>query len=46
MPIGIELKIGKNWLDLEPILELEWTTTNSEDYSYERTDNSPEPRFL
>ena len=46
MPIGIELKIGKNWLDLEPILELEWTTTNSEEYSYERIDNSSEPRLL
>ena len=46
MPIGIELKIGKNWLDLEPILELEWKHTNLKEYSYERVDNSSEPRFL
>ena len=47
MPIGIELKIGKNWLDLEPILELEWKPETSKEYKYEPTNSSErEPRFI
>ena len=47
MPIGIELKIGNNWLDLEPILELEWKPENSEEYKYERTDDAErQPEFI
>ena len=36
MPVGIELKIGKNWLDLEPVLELEWKPQTSQEFNYER----------
>ena len=36
MPVGIELKIGKNWLDLEPILDLEWKPQTSKEFKYER----------
>ncbi len=47
MPIGIELKIGKNWLDLEPILELEWKPKNSKEYKYERVDDAErQPEFI
>jgi hypothetical protein len=47
MPIGIELKIGKNWLDLETILELEWKPETSKEYTYEPTSSSKrEPRFV
>jgi len=47
MPIGIELKIGKNWLDLEPVLELEWKPETSKEYTYEPTNSSErEPRFI
>ena len=47
MPIGIELKIGKNWLDLEPVLELEWKPKNSKEYKYERVDDAErQPEFI
>ena len=47
MPVGIELKIGKNWLDLEPILELEWKPQTSKEFKYERVGISErQPRLI
>ena len=47
MPVGIELKIGKNWLDLEPILELEWKPQTSKEFTYERVGISErQPRLI
>ena len=40
MPVGIELKIGKNWLDLEPILELECKPETLKEYKYEPANSS------